>query len=132
VKRAPAVFALLAILAVLSACADGDGSVPGASTTGVRGVVLLGPMCPVETPTSPCPDRPMTGTDVEVLRGGDVVARVTTDAEGRFEVPVPSGDYSVRAVLADGGPGMSVQPVDVTVTEGSYVEVTVSVDSGIR
>jgi hypothetical protein len=107
----------------------------GASTTGdsgIRGTVLLGPTCPVETVESPCPDRPLADVEIHVLQGGDVVATVGSDGDGRFAVALDPGQYVVQAVVEPGGPGMSAKPVDVSVTSGAFTDVNVPVDSGIR
>ena len=92
-------------------------------------MVLLGPMCPVEQANSPCPDKPMANTKVEVVQDGAVVATATTDAQGSFEVAVPAGAYTVQAVTTG---IQSSRGVSVTVTDGSSTSVNVPVDSGIR
>ncbi len=123
--------ALLAVLALaFSACGK---SVPGSSgDSGIRGVVLLGPMCPVMRAGSPCPDRPLADAEVRVLQGGDVVATATSDAEGRFEIGLEPGHYVVEAVVEPNGPGMSSKPVDVSVPASGFRSVDVLVDTGIR
>jgi carboxypeptidase family protein len=122
--------ALSFLLLFLVACAGRASSSSGDS--GIRGTVLLGPTCPVETVESPCPDRPLADVEVQVLQGGDVVGTVRSDGDGRFTVALDPGHYVVQAVVEEGGPGMSAKPVDVTVTSGKFVDVNVPVDSGIR
>jgi hypothetical protein len=101
-------------------------------TTGVRGVALAGPQCPVETAESPCPDLPVPDLEVRVTTpGGEVVAGTVTDADGRFEVLVGPGEYVLRAVIGGSGPA-SAKPVDVTVPADAFAEVTLVVDTGIR
>lgn len=113
---------------LLAACAGAADS-GGKGAAGVRGVVLLGPMCPVVRSDSPCPDRPLSGIEVDVLEDGEVLATAITDARGRFEVGVPAGTYTVRAVTS----GIQTsKPVDVTVPAKGFVDVNVLVDSGIR
>jgi hypothetical protein len=118
------------LLLFLVACAGRGPSSSGDS--GIRGTVLLGPTCPVETLESPCPDRPLADVEIRVLRGSDVVATVRSDDEGRFAVVLDPGRYEVQAVVEEGGPGMSAKPVDVIVTNGVFNDVNVPVDSGIR
>jgi hypothetical protein len=122
--------AMSILLLFLVACAGRGPSSSGDS--GIRGTVLLGPTCPVETVESPCPDRPLGDVEIRVLRGGDVVATVRSDGEGRFAVALDPGRYEVQAVVEEGGPGMSAKPVDVLVKNGVFNEVNVPVDSGIR
>src|SRR6266540_5182449 len=126
-RRMPAISILLLFLV---ACAGRGPSTTG--DTGIRGTVLLGPTCPVETLESPCPDRPLADVEIHVLQGGDVVATVRSDGEGRFAVALDPGRYEVQAVVEEGGPGMSAKPVDVSVTSGAFTDVSVPVDSGIR
>jgi hypothetical protein len=122
--------AISILLLFLVACAGRGPSSSGDS--GIRGTVLLGPTCPVETLESPCPDRPLADVEIRVLRGSDVVATVRSDGEGRFAVALDPGRYEVQAVVEEGGPGMSAKPVDVVVTNGVFNDVNVPVDSGIR
>ena len=118
------------LLLFLVACAGRDASTTGDS--GIRGTVLLGPTCPVETVENPCPDRPLADVEIHVLQGGDVVATVRSDGDGRFEVALDPGQYLVQAVVEPGGPGMSAKPVDAPVRSGEFTDVNVPVDSGIR
>jgi len=126
-RRMPASSILILFLV---ACAGRGPSSSGDS--GIRGTVLLGPTCPVETVESPCPDRPLADVEVQVLQGGDVVATVRSDGDGRFTVALDPGHYEMQAMVKEGGSGMSAKPVDVTVTSGEFADVNVPVDSGIR
>jgi len=119
-----------ALLVGVSACGVANDSSIG--DTGVRGVVVAGPQCPVETVDSPCPDRPMAEVPVRIstVEGGQV-GEVRTDQRGRFSLPVPPGSYVVEALVASAGP-VSAEPVPVTVGEAGFVEVTIRVDTGIR
>ena len=123
-------WAISILLLFLVACAGRGPSSSGDS--GIRGTVLLGPTCPVETLESPCPDRPLADVEIRVLQGGDVVATVRSDGKGRFAVALDPGRYEVQAVVEEGGPGMSAKPIGVLVTNGVFNEVNVPVDSGIR
>lgn len=119
----PLVFALL-----LVACGGGGGAEPG---TGIEGIVSVGPQCPVETLDSPCPDLPFVG-DVQATASDGSVTTVTTDAQGRFAMDLAPGSYTLVAVTAgDGGPPTPI-PQTVVVEQGSYKQVTLEVDSGIR
>jgi hypothetical protein len=125
---------LLALL-LLSMVASGGATPPdGAGSgggSGIRGVVVSGPQCPVESAQSPCPDAPLPKTEVQVKRSGNVVATATSDETGAFQITLPPGTYSVEAVADMGGIGYA-RPVDVTVTDGVFAQVSVVVDTGIR
>jgi Carboxypeptidase regulatory-like domain len=120
----------LLVLLLLTACAP-DGS-EAASSSGVRGQVLLGPTCPVVQEGSPCPDEPVGGVEVRALTDGEAIAETTSGEDGRFELELPPGRYTLEAVVDPDGPGMFAKPVAVTITAGAFVEVVVPVDSGIR
>lgn len=123
---------LLIVALSLAGCAK-QASAPGADS-GIRGTVTLGPLCPVERVDSPCPDRPLQA-DVQVkdAASGDVVATVSSDADGRFTVEVPPGRYVMEGVPpTPGSPFPLAKPLDVTVRPHRFTEVTVSFDSGIR
>lgn len=118
------------LLVAVSACGVATDSSEGA--TGVRGVVLAGPQCPVETLASPCPDRPLPQVPVRISNeAGEQVGEVPTDERGRFSLSVPPGSYVVEAIVGPSGPTFA-EPVRVTVGEVGFVEVTVHVDTGIR
>jgi hypothetical protein len=117
------VFALL-----LAACGGGGGAEPG---TGVEGIVSVGPQCPVETLDSPCPDLPFVG-EVRATASDGNVTTVTTDAQGSFTMDLVPGSYTLVADTAgDGGPPTPI-PQTVMVEQGSYTQVNLEVDSGIR
>lgn len=128
-RRLPLVSLLVVLL--LTACAS-DGGDEAASSSGVRGQVLLGPTCPVVQEGSPCPDEPVGGVEVRALTDGETIAETTSGGDGRFELELPPGRYTLEAVVGPDGPGMFAKPVAVTVTAGAFVEVVVPVDSGIR
>jgi carboxypeptidase family protein len=118
-----------AIALVLSSCGAGDGGASDLAT--IRGTVVLGPMCPVENVSSPCPDQPLVGVEIQATAtDGDVEATAVSGADGRFAIDVHGGDYVLQAIVDE--PGRSAKPVEVSVPAGGSVRVTVPVDSGIR
>lgn len=127
--------ALVAALAVLMPAGCGGEPGPISGTSGVRGTVHLGPQCPVEQEGVSCEDQPAAGVTVaiseqlpgEAYAAGPVVARGTTDDEGRFRVSVPPGEYVVTADA-----GMSCELMDVRVANGTFSRVDVPCDTGIR
>jgi hypothetical protein len=104
---------------------------PVPAGTGISGVVRLGPTCPVETVTSPCPDSPFRG-DVMATASDGASTTVTTDGEGRFTMNLRAGTYVVTAVATSGSIPPTPAPQTVQVRDGSYTRVTLEVDTGIR
>jgi len=120
-------------LLVVAGCGVEDPAAEGRS--GVTGVVLLGPQCPVESETEPCDAEPAANVTVTVSEqvpgesytAGKEVAHGTTDADGGFRIAVAPGAYVVTADA-----GMSCELMDVRVTESAYAEMDVPCDTGIR
>ncbi|MET1232482.1 MAG: hypothetical protein ABWY52_06495 [Candidatus Limnocylindrales bacterium] len=121
-------FGLIAV--VLAGCSPSAASAP--PNTGIRGIVTLGPTCPVQQVDQPPCVEPFAATlAVTSAEDGSVVARVDSGADGTFTVDVPPGDYVV--VPEPGGDPFPLgQPVEVTVAAGAYSEIEVAYDSGIR
>ena len=101
--------------------------------SGLKGTVVLGPTCPVETnpPNPACADKPYS-TLVTIFPASDPVHAVVithSDESGAFAVQLPPGDYTIGAGESDlprcGHPAITVPPT-------GYVSVTVSCDTGIR
>jgi hypothetical protein len=124
---------LAAGLLIVVACGDrGPAAEPD---SGVTGVVHLGPQCPVEGSKEPCEDQAAVGVTVivseqipgEAYVAGKEVARTTTAADGTFTVALDPGEYVVTAEA-----GMSCELMDVRVARGTYAEVDVPCDTGIR
>jgi hypothetical protein len=110
----------------------GAGTPEPAFATGIRGVALAGPTCPVERPgDSACAPRPVAGATIHVVASDGVeVATLETDAAGRFAIQLEPGAYRL---VADDAAGIMhpPAPTDVTV-KGSVVDVQISYDTGIR
>jgi hypothetical protein len=106
----------------------------GDGRTGIQGVALAGPVCPVETvpPDPDCAARPVADATV-VIRdaGGAEVARSVTAADGSFFVELEAGDYVVEPQPAEGLMG-TPSPEHVTVVAGRVVSVQLEYDTGIR
>ncbi len=120
--------AVLFALVWLTACGPND--VP--ADTGVRGTVLVGPMCPVVQMGTDCPDKPLQA-ELEVT-GSDkkVIARSRSDFAGRFEIPLAPGDYTLVAVPPNPGGPPYAPSIMFSVSEGEWTTLKVQYDSGIR
>ena len=130
---APRLLTLAVGAIALVACGDEQRAAePG---SGVSGVVHLGPQCPVESPDDPCEDQPAAAVTVivseqlpgEAYAAGTEVARTTTAADGSFTVELEPGEYVVTAEA-----GMSCELMDVRVSAGSYADMDIPCDTGIR
>lgn len=123
--------AALAILCgvLLSACAPAP--VPGVE---VPIQVVAGPVCPVVTdpPDPSCADRPVAGAELAVIdAGGEEVARVTTDRQGRATLSLPAGAYTVRPQPVEGLMGTPSE-IDLVVAAGSPTPLVIAYETGIR
>jgi len=99
--------------------------------SGIRGIVLLGPVCPVESADpSPCL-TPYAASLVITDSDGNVITRVQSGADGTFEVLLPPGDYVIQPDNGpDGNPSSIPQPV--TVGPDEFEQVEIDYDTGLR
>jgi hypothetical protein len=111
---------------VLASCASQTSA--AAVRSGIAGEVQAGPTCPVETPESPCPDRPVEGAHVTAT-GNGVTKDTRSDASGSFRLRLRPGTYTLTAT-SDGVFGCEEQRVRVA--KNRYTRVTVTCDTGIR
>ncbi|NJC97120.1 MAG: carboxypeptidase regulatory-like domain-containing protein [Anaerolineae bacterium] len=119
------VFAI-AIL-ILAACSP---NTPTPVNSGIEGQVFIGPMCPVVREGEECPDEPYQAALTVNSLTGERIVQVQTDEEGRFRIPLPPGEYILHPESPNRLPFAGDQTV--TVVEGSFTQVTVNYDSGIR
>ena len=100
--------------------------------SGVRGVVTLGPLCPVQREDQPCPDRAFVATLVLRDASGSELDRVTSGVDGSYQIAAAPGVYVLDPQPLDGRPLPHVGPIDVAVEAGAWTTVDVAYDSGIR
>jgi hypothetical protein len=120
---------LAALSLMLVACA----STPVETT--VKGTVTAGPTCPVVTdpPDPSCADRPVEGAVLIVTTpAGGEVARVTSDADGTFEISLAPGRYRLEPQPVEGLMGTAPESEFTVEGGGPIVEIPVSYDTGIR
>lgn len=101
-------------------------------TSGIDGMVTLGPLCPVSRLEEPCPDRPFAATLLVRTAAGQTLGPVQSDASGRFTLDVPPGKYVIEPQLTSSGRLPFAGPVDVTVPATGRAAVTIAYDTGIR
>ena len=100
------------------------------TASGIEGVALVGPSCPVQQAGVPCPDKLWEGVAAVEDLSGRQVTRTTTDAEGRFSIELPPGEY-VLVTLTD---GFLPAPANLTITvvADQVTHAELLLDSGIR
>ena len=123
--------AILALALALCSCAR--AAEPGggeALRSGIRGRVVLFPLTPVETGTSPSPVKGVA-TDVVIESEEGEIRRIATEPDGTFSVALPPGSYVVSPKLP---PGSTYVPVGrtVTVEEGRVSRVTLLLETRLR
>jgi hypothetical protein len=106
----------------------------GGGASGIQGVAVEGPISPVERPGVPN-TRPLPGAIITVqpAGGGAEIARQQADANGQFRIALNPGSYLIVPLPPQLGafyPRGIPQPV--TVPMGTFVNVTVQYDTGIR
>lgn len=114
---------------LVAACHGEDVFGPGFDQ-GIEGLALIGPQCPVQSSSNPCPDLPHEAR-IDVLTGrGDFVVRLRSDSSGVFRVGLRPGDYLLRPER--GNPFPAVDDRAVTVMPNEFTDVVLSFDTGIR
>ena len=108
-----------------------SGNLP-TTGSGVKGQALIGPACPVMRIDSPCPDQPYQTTLTVLTLDGQEVARIETDAEGRFTVNLAPGEYVLHPEKPAGHPLPTAPDVPFTVLPNEFTNIVVTYDSGIR
>ena len=122
---------VLLVVFLAAACARG-GSASNEGNGTIRGSVLLGPTCPVERISSPCPPHALADARVEAFdKNGDLRASVVSDADGRFEMQLHPGEYVLTAVI-ERDTARSAKGSSVRVSAGEVTRANVLVDTGIR
>jgi hypothetical protein len=122
---------VLFLVSLVSGCAG--AIIPADLDSGISGIVLAGPTCPVQMPDDPeCDDQPYAATVViRSANGRFTVTRYTAGSDGRFRVPLFPGTYLLDPLPgATGFPFSS--PQTVVVQSGTFTDVTISYDTGIR
>ena len=117
-------------LLLVSACGPRVNDPFEPLTSGVKGQALIGPMCPVVHVDTPCPDQPYQTTLVILTLDGREVTRLDTDAEGKFAVNLPPGDYVLHPENGNRIPFAGDVPF--TVIENQFTNVIITFDSGMR
>ena len=120
-------FLMVAALVLLTGCGGEQASEQSTDSAELSGVVMIGPTpgpCKADEPCS----RPAGDVGLQFVRSGEVVASVTTDEQGRYDVQLEPGTYLVRA--PDYPLPATIQPATVTVEDDARLNI--EIDSGMR
>jgi len=127
---------LLAFLA--AACHDSTSPTEPASQQAygrLSGVVTIGPNCPVETVTNPCPTPPEAYALRKVLVYDEartkVLFTVDIDSQGLYVIDLVPGKYTVDVKKA-GIDRVSGVPTLVEIKANTVTKIDISIDTGIR
>lgn len=102
--------------------------------TGITGIMLAGPQCPVISPDtgSECDDQPYQGTVVvQTQEGANEVTRFTAQDDGTFQVTLAPGAYRLVPLPGPNGLPMADQQT-IEVLSGELSQVQILFDTGIR
>ena len=101
----------------------------------IYGVVMLGPTCPVvmDPPDPKCADKPyQTRLVVTTPDQANVIKEFNSDAQGKFYVELPLGEYAIRSAAAANILPYCTTREPIIVPANDSASVTVYCDSGIR
>ena len=118
-------------VAVLAALAIGAASeAQPRPDSGIRGLVLYGPTCPVERPGHSCVRPYAAWITIRREPKGTVAVRVHASSDGRFTARLRAGHYLL--VPRNGKPFPRARSQAVSVHRHRFSAVTIRFDSGIR
>ena len=120
---------MLLLALALAALALAAPAAPATTSSGLRGIVMRGPITPVCRVGVPC-EEPAAGVALLFSRSGRVVARTTTARNGGYRVALRPGRYGVRTTTRTLGSGLS--PRVVLVPRHRVARVDFDLDTGIR
>jgi hypothetical protein len=115
---------IAALVALVAGAADAG------TRSGLRGIVMRGPVMPVCIVGQPC-DEPAANVRLVFLRDGKPVATARTVRDGRYRVALRPGIYRVRT-LPRPSIGRGIEPQRVQVPRARFARVDFSIDTGIR
>jgi hypothetical protein len=99
----------------------------------LAGSVSFWPGAPVEQRGRPAPRRPAPGVKLMIYGPGrQEIAAVTTDQQGEFRLPLPSGTYRVEMAPLKGRLFTKDLPASVVITPGRETRLPILLDTGLR
>ena len=98
--------------------------------SGVHGLVLYGPTCPVQRPGQTCVRPFRASVTIRREPAGTLAALAQSGADGRFTARLRAGHYLLQP--HNGKPYPRAQPQVISVSRYHFTSVTIRFDSGIR
>jgi hypothetical protein len=117
---------LFSFFAAAEAASDG-----GKSGSGIEGVISISPAMPGPAREGMPESQPLANMTWVVHNEKGIVTSFTTNAEGRFNVSLPPGHYTVSREQKAGSIG-HFGPFKVDVAPGKMTNVDWKCDSGMR
>jgi hypothetical protein len=102
---------------------------PATSASGLRGIVMRGPITPVCRVDVPC-DEPAANVVLVFAQAGRVVARTTTRPNGAYRLTLRPGRYAVTTARRTIGAGLT--PRIVLVPRGRVARFDFELDTGLQ
>lgn len=102
-----------------------------AAETGIRGTVLWGPVKPGPARMGQSDEAPLSAT-FNVLSAERKVAQFRSGKNGKFEIILPAGEYTIVPDKSTPMPSPWRQKKAVTVPDDGFVTVTLRFDTGMR
>lgn len=111
-----------------------EATPPKILNSGIKGMVLLGPTCPVmrDPPDPQCADKPYkTNLVLTTADQARVITTFSSDSNGKFEVKIEPGEYAIRSAAA-----ANILPYcshdKFKVEANKFTSMTIQCDTGIR
>jgi hypothetical protein len=109
---------------------DATSAAQSRPDSGIRGLVLYGPTCPVQRPGHTCVKPYAAWITIRREPKGTVATRVHAGSDGRFTTHLRPGHYLL--VPRNGKPFPRAQSQTVSVHRHRFTTVTIRYDTGIR
>jgi hypothetical protein len=104
---------------------------PSSLSTGIEGVVSIGPIHGGPQRSDEPASAPLANAVFEVVNDAGAVTTFTTDESGHFRIPLAPGRYSIKRTGAKAKLGFC-GPFAVEVTAEGFKKVQWECDSGMR
>lgn len=119
------------VIAVCTAAILGS-CVTEPANSGIKGHVTVDAGCPEIKDSTPCSQIPLPARISIRNISGTTVRETTSNDQGEFQLEIPAGTYELHAENLSGAPLPYAPPQHVVIEAGSYTEVNVAFDSGVR